>query len=147
VQRFLHAQRVAMFLLTAAIVVALGIGFWPVTANVYGNPSYSCGSGFLHSSHRWNIDTQTSSDSRIATSTATGTPSAMCPNKVANRRDLALLVVAFGLALGIVAQILLERPRERSYRQTMFANRRVGTTKVRAPVRPRPRQPDESSVQ
>ena len=142
-QRFLHPQRVAVILMSLAIVVALGIGFWPVTANVYGNPSYSCGSGFLHSTHDWRVDTQTSTFSRIATSTATGTPATLCPNKVENRRDLALIVVAFSLALGIIAQILLERPRERSYRQTMFANRRTVTTKLRPPVRPRPRQADE----
>lgn len=145
-QRFLHAQRAVVILMTASIVVALGIGFWPVKADVFGDASYSCGSGFLHSSHDWARDSQNLQFDRLATDNATGTPSAVCPIKVYSRRDYALLVVAFGLALGIIAQIVLERPRARNYSSTMFANRRVGTARPRRIPRPRP-QPDESRVQ
>ena len=142
-RRFFEAQRLIVMLIGVAIVAALVIGLWPVTANVYGNASYSCGSGFIHSNHTWTVDSQTLRFDRLADGTATGTPSAVYPNKVYNRRDVALLVVAFGLAFGIIAQITLERPGAPSYRSSMFVNRRVGT------ARPRPRraQSDESTVQ
>ena len=142
-QRFLHTQRVVVILMVTAIVVALGIGLWPVQANVFGDASYACGSGFVHSTHDWNVDSQTLRFERLATNTATGTPSAVCPNKVDSRRDLALLVLAFSLAVGLIAQILLERPRARSYRSTLWANRRI-IVRPHAPI-PRPRS-RESSV-
>ena len=119
----------------AGILVALGIGLWPVEANVFGDASYSCGSGFVHSTHDWNVDSQTLRFERLATYTATGTPSTVCPDKVDSRRDLALLVLAFSLALGLIAQILLERPRTRNYRSTLWANRRIGVVRTRAPAR------------
>ena len=144
-RRFLEAQRLIVILIAASIVVALAIGLWPVKANVFGDASYSCGSGFLHSAHTWSVDSQSLRFDRIADGTATGTPSAVCPNKVYDRRDYALLVVAFGLAIALIAQITLERPdaRARGYQSTMFINRRVGT------ARPRPRRAhsDESTVQ
>jgi hypothetical protein len=43
----------------------------------------------------------------------------------------ALLVLAFSLAVGLIAQILLERPRARSYRSTLWANRRIVVTPTR----------------
>ena len=129
--------------MVAAIFAALGIGLWPVQANVFGDASYSCGSGFIHSTRDWNIDSQTLRFERLATDSATGPPSAVCPNKVESRRDLALLVLAFGLAVGLIAQILLERPRARSYRSTLWANRRI-IVRPHAPLS-RPRS-SESSV-
>ena len=142
-QRFLHAQRLVVILMVAAIFAALGIGLWPVQANVFGDASYACGSGFVHSTHDWNVDSQTLRFERLATDTAAGPPAAVCPNKVESRRDLALLVLAFGLAVGLIAQILLERPRARSYRSTLWANRRI-VVRPPAPLS-RPRS-SESSV-
>ena len=149
-KRFLHAQRVVVILLAAALLVALGIGLWPVTANVFGDASYSCGSGFIHSAGTWNRDTSTLEFTRLADGTAHGTPATLCPNKIDNRRDLALMVLAFSLAVGIVAQIAFERPRARNYRSTMFVNRRRAATRAPAPPLPTPQlggarpQPDES---
>ena len=144
--RFLSAQRVVVILMAAGIVVALGIGLWPVHADVFGDASYACGSGLIHSTHDWNLDSKTLQFQRTGDEVATGLPSAVCPDKVNSRRDLALLVVAFSLALGLIAEILLERPRARvgSYRSTLWANRRVGIARTRAPA-PRPRS-RESSV-
>jgi hypothetical protein len=145
-QRFFSAQRVVVILMAVGIVVALGIGLWPVNADVFGDASYSCGSGFIHSTHNWNVDSRTLEFQRTGDEVATGLPSTVCPNKVESRRDLALLVAAFSLALGLIAEILLERPRgqARTYRGTLWANRRVGMAKTRAPA-PKPRS-RESSV-
>ena len=57
-RRFLEAQRLIVILIAASIVGALAIGLWPVKANVFGDASYSCGSGFLHSAHTWSVDSQ-----------------------------------------------------------------------------------------
>jgi hypothetical protein len=145
VRRFFEAQRLIVVLVVASIVAALAIGLWPVTANVFGDASYSCGSGFLHSAHTWTVDSQTLRFDRIADGTATGTPAVVCPTKVYNRRDYALLVVAFGLAIALIAQITFERPRARArgYQSTMFVNRRVGTARPRS----RRAHSDESTVQ
>jgi len=144
--RFLSAQRVVVVLMAAGIVVALGIGLWPVHADVFGNASYSCGSGLVHSVHDWKLDSRILQFQRTGDEDATGLPSAVCHDKVDSRRDLALLVVAFSLALGLIAEILLERPRAGigSYRATLWSNRRVGMAKTRAPARRPPSR--ESSV-
>jgi hypothetical protein len=128
----------------AVIVIALGIGLWPVHANVYGNASYSCGSGFLHSTHDWNVDSTALEFQRIATNTATSLPASACPDKVDNRRDLALLLMAFSLAIGLIAQLMLDRPRQPNFGTTLFANRR--RTSMRAPLAVRRAPSEESSV-
>jgi hypothetical protein len=143
-QRFLSARRVVVILITVGIVLALGIGLWPVNVNVFGDASYSCGSGLIHSAHDWNQDSQALRFERSGTDTATGLPSTACPNKVDSRRDLALLVVAFSLVFALIAQILLEWPQAqaRSYRAML---RPIGIAKIRATAR-RPRS-GESSIQ
>jgi hypothetical protein len=115
---------------------------WPVHANVYGNASYSCGSGFLHSTHDWNVDSTALEFQRSATDTASSLPATACPDKVDNRRDLALLLMAFSLAIGLIAQLLLRRPGEPTFRSTLFANRRRGTVRAPMPLR---RAPSEES--
>ena len=130
--------------MAAGLLIAAGIGFWPIQADVFGDASYSCGSGFIHSAHTWNQDSQTLAFERTATDTGTGTPKGLCPNKVESRRDLALLVLAFSLGIGLIAQIVLERPLAPSYGSSLFANRR-GALKVPAPRR-RP-QVDPTTVQ
>ena len=62
VVRLTRAQRSIVYLMIAGILVALGIGLWPVTAAVNGDPSYSCGSGFFHSGHKWRQDSLVSRD-------------------------------------------------------------------------------------
>jgi len=105
-----RGQRGVVYAMAAVLALALLIGFWPVTADVFGSPSYSCGSGFFHSSHKWRTDSATLSNERTATDTATGTPSVVCPNKVDGRRDFALLVIGFALVVGLLALVLLQRP-------------------------------------
>ena len=93
--------------------LALIIGFWPVQANVFGSPSYSCGSGFIHSGHRWKVDSAASTNERIG-DTATGTPSQVCPNKIYGRRDFALLVAGFALVVGLLTLVLIQNPQDRT---------------------------------
>jgi hypothetical protein len=101
--------------MVAFIALALGLGFWPVYANVFGNSSYSCGSGFIHSAQHWKNDSQASSDSRNGgTDTAKGTPKQICPSKVLNRRDLALVLGSFALVVGAFTLALTSGPRDRS---------------------------------
>ena len=128
----------------AGIVVALVIGFWPVHANVFGDATYSCGSGFVHSTHDWNVDSAAFEFQRSGADTATGLPASICPDKVESRRDLALLVLAFGLAIGLLSTLFFDRARERNFGSTMFANRRRAAVRPPMPVR-RP-QPEDTST-
>jgi hypothetical protein len=124
-------------------VAALVIGLWPVHANVFGNASYSCGSGFLHSTHDWNVDSTALQFQRTGDDIATSLPKSACPGKVDDRRDLALLLMAFALAIGLIAEVLLDRRRKPNFGTTLFANRRrIG---VRAPM-PVRRAPSEEST-
>jgi hypothetical protein len=127
------------------IVVALVIGFWPVHANVFGDATYSCGSGFVHSTRDWNVDSTAFEFQRTGADTATGLPASICPDKVESRRDLALLVLAFSLAIGLISTLFFERSREPNFGSTMFANRRRSTpARPAMPVR-RP-QPEDTST-
>jgi hypothetical protein len=125
------------------VVVALGIGLWPVHANVFGDASYSCGSGFLHSTHDWNIDSNALQYERTGDDAGTSLPTSACPNKVDSRRDLALLLMAFSLAIGLIAQVLLDRRRRPNFGTTLFANRRGSGVRAPVPVR---RAPSDESV-
>ena len=49
----------------AGVAVAVLIGFWPVKANVVGDASYSCGSGFIHSQHTWVVDSRALVNERV----------------------------------------------------------------------------------
>ena len=131
--------------MVVAVVVALVIGLWPVHANVIGDASYSCGSGFLHSTHDWNVDSTALEFQRTSTDTGTGLPASVCPDKVDSRRDLALLLAAFSLAIGLLSFLFLDRPREPSFGTTLFANRRRSTARPPLPVRRV--QPEEPSIQ
>jgi hypothetical protein len=128
----------------AGVAIALVIGLWPVQADVYGDASYSCGSGFLHSTHDWNVDSTALEFQRNADDTGTSLPASACPDKVENRRDLALLLMAFSLAIGFIAGLMLDRPRQPNVASTFFANRRRGSARAPAPVRQVPSE--ESSV-
>ena len=100
--------------MAAFFALAIAIGFWPVHAAVFGSPSYSCGSGFVHSGHKWKIDSATSSNARTGAEAATGTPSDVCPDKVYGRRDFALLVVGFAVVVGLLTLVLIQGPQDRS---------------------------------
>jgi hypothetical protein len=113
--RLSHAQRNVVYVMAAFFALALAIGLWPVHADVFGDPSYSCGSGFVHSAHQWKVDSASSINNRTAGSNdATGTPSQVCPNKVFGRRDFALLVAGFALVVGLLTLVLIQRPPDRS---------------------------------
>jgi hypothetical protein len=97
-------QRVVTYLMIAGIAIALAIGFWPVRTAVWGNPSYDCGSGFVHSRQDWREDSPESRSSRTATDDESlGTPAQICPTVVYDRRDLALLIGGVSLAGGFLA--------------------------------------------
>jgi hypothetical protein len=118
---------------------ALVIGLWPVHANVFGNSTYSCGSGFVHSAHTWNVDSSALQFQRVGDSTASGLPAGICPDKIESRKDLSLLLLAISLAIGLLFTLLFVRPRERNFGSTMFANRRRANARAPLPVaRPQP---------
>jgi len=117
--------RLVVYLSIAAVGVSLLIGFWPVYANVYGNPSYNCGSGFVHNNgNQWNIDSQSLAFQRTATDTATGTPSQVCPDKVHNRRDLAVFIMVVAIVIGWLNVVFTAGPRDRTSR-AMFGSPQV----------------------
>ena len=144
VKLFLGAKRLVAAAMIAVVAVALVIGLWPVHANVFGDASYSCGSGFLHSTRDWNVDSATLDSERIANGTGNSLPSAACPDKVENRRDLALLLIAFSLAIGLIAQVMLDRPRQPNFGTTLLGSRRRGG--VRPPMPIRRARSEESSL-
>jgi hypothetical protein len=110
-----RAQRVVAYLMVAAYGVAALIGFWPVYANVFGDPSYYCGSGFIHHQHHWVVDSKAMANERFGgEDTATGNPRRVCPDKILNNRDLALLIAAFTTVVGVLALGLLNQPQDRS---------------------------------
>jgi len=110
--------------MAAFFALALAIGLWPVHADVFGAPSYSCGSGFIYSSHHWKVDSASLTNSRVANDTGQGTPSQICPNKVYSRRDFSLLLGSFALVVGVLALILIQNPQDRS-RSALQASMRV----------------------
>jgi hypothetical protein len=110
--------------MAAFFALALVIGLWPVHADVFGAPSYSCGSGFIYSSHHWKVDSASLTNSRVANDTGQGTPSQICPDKVYSRRDFSLLLGSFALVVGVLALILIQNPQDRS-RSALQASMRV----------------------
>jgi hypothetical protein len=130
--------------MAVALVVALAIGLWPVHADVRGESNYSCGSGFLHSTHSWNVDSTALDFQETSTFSASGLPSTVCPDKVDSRRELALLVMGFSLALGLLSMLFLDRGRAPNFGTTLFAGRRRIPARPPLPV---PRvQPEEPST-
>jgi hypothetical protein len=138
------AKRLVVVGMIGVLVVALVIGLWPVHANVFGDASYSCGSGFLHSTHDWNRDSAALEFQRIGDDAATSLPNQACPNKVESRRDLALLLMGFALALGLIAEVLLDRRRQPKFGTTLLANRQ--RTNPRPPMSVRRAPSEESSL-
>ena len=117
-------QRVVGYLMAAGVAIALIIGFWPVHVSVYGNPSYSCGSGFVHSRAHWRDDSLASFNSRTADDAATGTPKMVCPASVYDRRDLALLIGGTTIVAGVLL-LALTAPREDRRDRAALASMRL----------------------
>jgi hypothetical protein len=113
-----------VYFMFAGVAVALVLGFWPLTASVYGNPSYSCGSGFVHSRHDWRVDSVISANARTSDDSATGTPARVCPAVVYDRRDLALLIGGTTLVLGVLL-LALTAPRESRADRAVLASARL----------------------
>ena len=126
--RLSRAQRNVVYAMAAFFALAIVIGFWPVNASVFGDPSYSCGSGFVHSGHQWKVDSASLRDERTANDTATGAPTDVCPNKIYGRRDFALLVIGFAVVVGLLTLVLLQNPQDRSS-SALQASMRVRDTR------------------
>jgi hypothetical protein len=116
-------QRVVIYLMFAGVAIALLIGFWPVHAAVYGNASYDCGSGFVHSRQDWRNDSPASRNSRTAADDATGTPAQVCPAAVYDRRDLALLIGGTTVVGGILLLALTAPSEDRRDRAALASLR------------------------
>ena len=119
-----RAQRSVVYVMIAVVAVALAIGLWPVHAAVFGDPSYNCGSGFFHSGHKWKQDSQLSRNERTGKDDAAGPPSQVCPSKVYNNRDSAILLAAFAVVIGVVVLALIQGPDNRQNR-AIFASMRL----------------------
>jgi hypothetical protein len=100
-----RARQFWLFVAGASLVMALAIGFWPVSVTVVGDVSYSCGSGLIHSVHTWKADTRLMAQPQATVGTSTTTPNAACPSRVYRHRDFAyaLLVLAIGTYLVLLA--------------------------------------------
>ena len=119
------AQRVVAYLMVGVFGVAALIGFWPVYANVLGDPSYYCGSGFIHHQRHWVVDSKVMKNERFSGNRiATGTPRQACPSKILGNRDLAVMIAALTLIAGLLALALLNEPQDRST-QAIWASMRL----------------------
>jgi hypothetical protein len=125
-----RVQRVVVYLMIAGGAVAVLIGFWPVKADVVGDASYSCGSGFLHSQHTWVVDSRFLINERVGGEggVLAGTPRTVCPDKVLNNRDLALWIGGFVFVFGCLTLALTATPQNRSS-QAIFATQRLRARK------------------
>ena len=122
---WVRETRIVVYLAIAVVGLSLVIGFWPVYANVDGNASYNCGSGFVHNNgNQWNIDSQSLVYQRTAADTATGTPSQVCPDKVHHQRDLAVFIMVIAILIGWLNVVFTAGPRDRTSR-AMFGTPRV----------------------
>ncbi len=88
-----RVRQAALVVAGASVLFGVVIGFWPVSATVVGDVSYSCGSGFLHSRSTWKVDSRAMAapDQTIGISTAT--PQTACPSRVYRNRDFAYALV------------------------------------------------------
>lgn len=124
-----RVQRAVVYLMVAGVAIALLIGFWPVKADVIGDASYSCGSGFIHSQRTWVVDSRFLVDQRSgALVGASGTPRTVCPDKILNHRDLALWIAGFVLVFGFLTLAMTQAPQDRSS-QAIFASMRLRGSK------------------
>jgi hypothetical protein len=123
-----RAQRFVAYLMVAGFGVAALIGFWPVYANVVGDPSYYCGSGFVHHQHHWVVDGKLMANQRFSGTDKSGTPRKACPSKVLDNRDLALLIAALTVAGGVLALALFAERQDRST-QAISASMRLRSSR------------------
>lgn len=108
-----RVQRLVAYLMVAGFGVAALIGFWPVYANVVGDPSYYCGNGFIHHQHHWVVDGKLMAHERFTGTDKSGTPRKVCPGKIIANRDLALLIAALTVVIGILALALFAERQDR----------------------------------
>lgn len=82
---------------------------------VVGNSSYSCGSGFVHSQHTWQVDSNVlASDPGGPVDLSLTYPETACFDKVYARRDLALVlgtVAVIGAVSGLIVGSERKSPR------------------------------------
>jgi hypothetical protein len=100
--------------MVAGLGAAALIGFWPVYVSVVGNPSYYCGSGFVHHQHHWVVDGKLMANQRFGGTDTSGTPRKDCPGKIIHNRDLALLVAALTVVIGVLGLALFAERQDRS---------------------------------
>jgi hypothetical protein len=114
--------------MVAGFAAAALIGFWPVYTNVVGDPSYYCGSGFIHHQRHWVVDGKLMVNQRFGGTDKSGTPRKDCPSKVLENRDLALMVAALTVVIGVLALALLAERQDRST-QAISASMRLRSSR------------------
>jgi len=97
-----RAQRNVLGVAGIVLVVAVILGFWPLSVTLGDGTSYSCGSGFIHSRHTWTVDTRAVGPALRPGPSSTATPESACPARVYGRRDFALLVAGVAIVGGII---------------------------------------------
>jgi disulfide bond formation protein DsbB len=97
-----RAQRNVLIVAGLVLVVAVALGFWPLSITLADGTSYSCGSGFVHSRHSWTVDTRTLVPAEQLVAGSTATPESACPTAVYGRRDLSFLVAGVAVFGGLV---------------------------------------------
>jgi hypothetical protein len=123
-----RVQRLVAYLMVAGLGAAALIGFWPVYANVVGDPSYYCGSGFVHHQHHWVVDGKLMANERFGGTDTSGTPRKDCPSKIIQNRDLALLVAALTVVVGVLALALFAERQDRGT-QAISASMRLRSSR------------------
>jgi hypothetical protein len=93
-------RQAALVVAGASVFLGVVIGFWPVSATVVGDVSYSCGSGFIHSRSTWKVDTRTVAGPGQTAGVSTATPDSACPSRVYRRRDFAYALVGIAAITG-----------------------------------------------
>jgi len=95
-----RVRQAGLVVACASVLLGVVIGFWPVTATVVGDVSYSCGSGFIHSRSTWKVDTRAMAAPGETVGVSTATPNRACPSRVYRRRDFAYALVAIAALTG-----------------------------------------------
>ena len=89
-----RSRQVGLVVAGVSILLGVGLGFWPVSVNVVGDISYSCGSGFIHSGGTWKADTKAMGAPGLSVGLSSATPNSACPARVYRHRDIAYVLIA-----------------------------------------------------
>jgi hypothetical protein len=95
-----RVRQAGLVVACASVFLGVVIGFWPVSATVVGDVSYSCGSGFLHSRSTWKVDTRAMGASGETVGVSAATPNSACPSRVYRLRDFAYALVGIAALTG-----------------------------------------------